>query len=254
MKYAKYIAIFVGFFCLSLPSFAAEPSEAWQLNLKAGYSLGATTPIGLPPQIRALGSMNPGFSFQAGALAGRKLGNVPWGVESGLLLERKGMRTDAVVKSYSMTMTQGAESISGRFTGNVVTEVHQLSLTLPLHATFQPLNNFQVYAGPYLSVLLSRYFGGYAYDGYLRIGDPTGNKLVLGSDEGQRGDYDFSENMRPLQGGIDLGAQWYFIPAMGLYANLAWGFTGIFESGFKTVEQTLFPIYFTLGLVWRIAL
>jgi hypothetical protein len=90
------------------------------------------------------------------------------------------------------------------------------------------------------------------YNGYLRKGNPTGEKVEMGEEESTRGYYDFSDDMRPLQFGLNIGADWRVWHQFGLYANLSWGLTGEFKSDFKTVEQTLYPIYGTIGIVYQI--
>ena len=39
---------------------------------------------------------------------------------------------------------------------------------------------------------------------------------------------------------------------IGVSADLNWGLTGIFPSDFKTVEQTLYPVYGTIGVFYRL--
>jgi hypothetical protein len=51
--------------------------------------------------------------------------------------------------------------------------------------------------------------------------------------------------------GVAVGIDWAFHRRLGLSADLSWGLTGIHHGDFKTVEQTLFPIYGTIGLFYR---
>ena len=131
------------------------------------------------------------------------------------------MKTDAKVKGYSMEMRRGDETLSGLFTGNVVTEVDEWMVTLPLQVAYNVSPNLRLKFGPYFSYVLSNNFSGYAYDGYLRVGDPTGDKVELGHVEGERGDYDFTEDLRHWQFGLDLGADWFFSNHFGAYAGLS---------------------------------
>ena len=103
-----------------------------------------------------------------------------------------------------------------------------------------------------MSLLLDKEFYGYAYDGYLRKDDPTGAKVVMGNVEGEWATYDFGSDMRNAQVGVSVGVDWAFHRRLGLSADLSWGLTGIHHSGFKTVEQTLYPIYGTIGLFYSI--
>ena len=101
-------------------------------------------------------------------------------------------------------------------------------------------------------MLTQRKFTGYAHDGYLRVGDPTGAKVTLGGDESTRGDYDFSDDMRHLQWGIDFGGEYRIWQRTAIFANLSWGLSGIHHSGFTAVEQTLYPIFASVGVSYRL--
>ena len=138
----------------------------------------------------------------------------------------------------------------GMFTGNVVTDVDMWMVTMPLQATYD-LGKVRLKAGPFLSYLLSSNFSGYAYDGHLRVGDPTGTRVDLGTEEASRGTYDFSDDLRKLHFGVDVGADWQFSRRYGAYADLSWGLIGAFKRDFKTIEQTLYPIFGTIGLVYK---
>jgi len=218
---------------------------------RMGYSLGGTMPLGMPETIRGLNK----YKFRRNvtlALDAHKPLSGRWGVMGGLRLEGKTMETDARVKNYNMEMRQSYETLSGRFTGNVVTKATTWGLTLPVQATYEVGDNVKLKLGPYVSYLLSNSFNGYAYDGYLRVGNPTGDKVELGSDEASRGDYDFSDDMRKWQFGLDAGVDWRFSTRIGIYMGLSWGLTGAFKKDFKTIEQKMYPIYGTIGITYKL--
>jgi hypothetical protein len=58
--------------------------------------------------------------------------------------------------------------------------------------------------------------------------------------------------MRRFQTGIAIGADWQVYKALGLSLDLNWGLNGIFRKDFDTVEQTLYPIYATIGVFYRL--
>ena len=150
-----------------------------------------------------------------------------------------------------MEIVKGGERMAGRFTGDVTTKTTEWMLTLPIQAVLH-INKVDLRVGPYLSYLLNREFSGWAHNGYLRVDDPTGAKILLGEEANERGDYDFSEHMRRWHWGIGVGADWRFGKRMGAYAELNWGVTPTMKSNFHTIEQKLFPIYGTLGLTYRL--
>ena len=217
--------------------------------VRAGYSLGGTTPVGMPATIRKLSKFSPTTNIEIALDAYKPLKN-KWGLMGGFHLENKGMDIDAEVKNYHMAMRQSDETLEGVFTGQVVTKVKQWMLTLMLEATYDVSSKVRLKLGPYLSYLGSNDFSGYAYDGYLRVDNPTGNKVELGTDEASWGTYDFTDEMRKAQFGFEGGVDWYFDKRFGAYFDLSWGVTGIFKKDFKTIEQTLYPIYGTVGLTY----
>ena len=218
---------------------------------RIGYNLGGTAPIGMPATIRSLDKYTLKGSFTI-ALDAYKPLTGKWGMMAGFHIENKGMKTDARVKNYHMEMRQGGQSLEGVFTGNVVTDVEQWMVTLPLLATYDISSKVRLKLGPYFSYVASKNFSGYAYNGYLRKGNPTGLKVELGNEDGSRGNYDFSDDMRRWQFGIDAGADWYFSKRWGAYAGLTWGLTEVFQKDFKTIEQAMYPIYGTVGVIYSL--
>lgn len=219
-------------------------------NLRFGYGIGGTAPMGMPATIRSLESyrLEPNFTLGLGVY--KQLNN-RWGLTTGLHLENKGMNIDAKVKNYHMSIIKGGQSLDGYFTGMNTSEAEMWMLTLPLQATYSFSQDLHLKFGPYLSYINKPVFRGYASDGYLRVGNPTGTKVMLGSDEGSRGTYDFSDSMRSLQFGFMFGAEYYFHRRWGMFADVSWGVTGVFKKKFKTIEQTLYPVYGTLGVSYR---
>ena len=225
--------------------------DSLQLRIRAGYSIGATTPIPLPETIRSIDGYRLTPSFMVGFDAMLPLRG-KWGVALGLHFENKGMEGDVTTKAYHMELVKGDSRIEGLFTGHVKQKVTQWMLTIPLQATLQLGRKVTLKGGPYMSVLLSSDFSGIASDGYLRQGDPTGAKILMGSKEDEWASYDFSDEMRRMQFGIGIGADWQVYRRLGVSADLNWGLTGIFPGDFKTVEQLLYPIYGTIGIFYRL--
>ena len=225
--------------------------DSLQLRIRAGYSIGATTPIPLPETIRSIDGYRLTPSFMVGFDAMLPLKG-KWGIALGLHFENKGMEGDVTTKAYHMELVKGDSRIEGLFTGHVKQKVTQWMLTIPLQATLQLGRKVTLKGGPYMSVLLSSDFSGIASDGYLRQGDPTGAKILMGSKEDEWASYDFSDEMRRMQFGIGIGADWQVYRRLGVSADLNWGLTGIFPGDFKTVEQSLYPIYGTIGIFYRL--
>lgn len=225
-------------------------TDSIQLKARVGYSIGGTSPLPLPETIRSIDSYSLTPSFMVGFDAMLPL-SPKWGVMAGLRFENKGMKATVITKAYYMEVTKGDQQMAGLFTGRVDQKVKQWMLTVPVQATLTLSRKVMLKGGPYVSFLLSKEFSGIASDGYLRKDTPTGAKILMGKVEGEWATYDFSENMRSVQFGVGVGVDWQVFKGWGISADLNWGLTGVFPSNFKTVEQTLYPIYGTIGVFYR---
>ena len=174
-----------------------------------------------------------------------------WSIHSGVRYELGSMNVDSRVKNYDIEVVRGEESLSGIFNGNVRIKTTQRRISIPVQAQYDFSNEFKLRGGLFMGWLTSRKFWGWAYDGYLREGSPIGAKIDMGRDPGDRGDFDFDHNMRHMQWGIDVGADWQIHHRWGLFADLTYGLSGIFKSDFHSV-QTLRPMYGSLGIIYRI--
>lgn len=249
MKKILFIAAIFSFFN---SQFSICRADSLDVRIRAGYNIGGTSPLPLPATIRSIDAFRLTPSPMVGAdITFLNLFPARMGVRLGLHLENKGMDADVTVKSYSMEMKKGNSQISGLFTGHVSQQVTQWMLTVPVSFRFQ-VSSFTFKVGPYFSLLLKKEFNGIASDGYLRQGDPTGPRIKIGNKEGEWATYDFSDEMRSLQWGLSLGLDCQIERHFGLSVDLNWGLSGIFNSDFKTVEQTLYPIYGCIGLFYNL--
>ena len=249
-KNIAYIILIAASWFVGCPAEAGS-LDSLQLKARAGYSIGGTTPIPLPETIRSIDSYSLTPSFMVGLDAMLPL-TQQWGIMTGLRLENKGMKATVTTKAYFMEVVKGDQKMSGLFTGRVEQEVKQWMLTVPVQATFTLSRRVILKGGPYVSFLLSKGFSGIASDGYLRKDSPTGPKILMGNREGEWATYDFDNDMRGVQFGVGIGVDWRVYKCLGVSADLNWGLTGIFPSNFKTVEQTLYPVYGTIGMFYRL--
>ena len=249
-KNIAYIILIAASWFVGCPAEAGS-LDSLQLKARAGYSIGGTTPIPLPETIRSIDSYSLTPSFMVGLDAMLPL-TQKWGIMTGLRLENKGMKATVTTKAYFMEVVKGDQKMAGLFTGHVDQKVKQWMLTVPVQATLTLGRKVMLKGGPYVSFLLDKEFGGTASDGYLRKDSPTGAKILMGNKEGEWAIYDFNDDMRSLQFGIGIGIDWQVHKRLGVSADLNWGLTGVFPGDFKTVEQTLYPVYGTIGVFYRL--
>ncbi len=235
---------------MSTPILAGDNDRGFSVKARVGYNIGGTAPLSVPATIRSIDSFRLTPSVMIGADVNFLLTD-NWGVMTGLRYENKAMDTEVTTKGYRMEVVKGDSKIEGLFTGHVKQEVTEWMLTLPILGTYQIGESVTLKAGPYFSLLLNKDFSGIASDGYLRQNNPTGPRINMGNKEGEWATYDFSDELRNIQMGLTIGADWQILQHFGLSTDLNWGLTGIFNKDFKTVEQTLYPIYGTIGLYYN---
>lgn len=251
MMTKKIILLSVIIMMIALPSQGEDFFEDISLSARVGYSIGGTAPIIMPASIRKLNSFDLQQNITLGLDAHKRFDG-KWGAILGLYLDDKGMRTDAQVKNYHTSIERDGSEISGMFTGDVLAHTRQWMINVPILATYSISNKVDLLGGAYLAYVFSRTFNGYVHDGYMRVGDPTGARIDFGHNIGERGEYNFSKDMRRFQYGLKVGADWHFSRLLGAYADISWGLNGIAQSKFKTIEQTLYPIYGTVGLTYKL--
>lgn len=221
--------------------------------VRAGYTFGGTTPLPLPNEIRAINEFSP----KGGATIGvdiYKMFGKRWGASMGWHFFYEGFHTSADVKNYKMSLTMDGNTMSGYFTGTDVTNTDMWGMTIPILATLRMSPRWNFSFGPYFSTYFKRNFSGLGYDndkgvGYLRVDDPTGEKIYM--DRTNAATYDFTDNMRTWNAGIEFGFDWKACKHMNVFAKVDWGLTNIWEKDFDAVAFKMYPVFATFGLAYR---
>lgn len=217
-----------------------------EYEVKAGFNIGGTAPMPLPEEIRALTGYNSLINFSIEGNVTKWLdAQKKWGVSLGVRLENKGMEATARVKNYSMEIIDGGSRLKGNWTGRVKTKVKNSYLTIPILATYRLSPRVKLNAGPYISFLTQGDFSGHVYDGYLRKDNPTGTKVEFKDDK--VAPYDFSDDLRTFQWGIQAGADWRAFKHLNVFGNLNWGLNNVFKKDFNTISFAMYPIYLNVG-------
>ena len=227
----------------------AQNGKKISFNVRAGFSVGAATPVGIPVSIRKIESYNPGFQPALEAGFGYRF-TEKFGFATGLRFEQKGMTTEARVKGYYTTFNEtnsdGTHSVTGYFTGGVKTKVKNSYLTLPLHLTYHNNSSFTFKAGGFVSLLLDNRFSGDARDGYIRNETPVGEREDIDA-----ASYDFSENVRRINAGVEIGSDYRLSSSLFVSANLNYALTPLMEPGFRSIDFGMHNIYLNLGIGYR---
>lgn len=93
-------------------------------SVQAHFSIGGSSPMGFPQEIRKINSYNPTLQLGLEANATKWLDqNKDLGIRLGIAVEGKGMSTSAEVKNYFTEIIQDNSRIKGYYTGTVQTDV-----------------------------------------------------------------------------------------------------------------------------------
>lgn len=225
--------------------------NGWGYGYRLGFTIGGITPVPLPAEVREMMTFSPNGAFMQ-EIYGYKLFKEKFGFYFGERLAIEGMNVEARVKNYHMSIEQGGDYISGYFTGVDKTEAKLISVKIPIEFMARVNSRLDLRVGPYIQINLHREFKGEVYDGYLRENTPTGQKIIFS--DGSKATYDFSEDVKKTCFGAEVAADFQIKNGFGIFANLDYGFRSVFPDDFETISFKMYPIFFSLGLSYRIEL
>ncbi|MDD6553455.1 MAG: porin family protein [Prevotellaceae bacterium] len=254
----KKTIFLLGMALLALPAIAQTDRDnslinaskkGWDFEVRAGLNIGGATPVPFPREIREVKSYNPKLNGAIAGIATYWFGDdgkrSPWGLSTGLKLEEKRMSTKARVKNYHTTVVDEGNYMTGYWTGNVKTNYSSTLFTIPVDVNYRFNDRWRVWAGLYASFQVDGSFDGEVHDGYLRNLTPTGEKAEF--KDGKNATYDFSDDLRKFQWGLEIGGSWRAYKHFNVNANLAYGPENIFHSDFNTISFRLHQIAFNIG-------
>jgi hypothetical protein len=256
MNSVKLFSLVLVFVCFqrgiaqeNIPADNSAESPALMYSVRAGINIGGTTPMNMPASIRGVESYSPGVMPVLGGEAYYRL-HEKIGIDIGLYLEQKGMFTEAKVKNYFTTFQSGDEhhyqEVTGYYTGTVATRMRHTYLTVPLHISYWVGENYRIKAGLFASCLLHAKFEGTAQEGYIRDMSPVGQKIGIANAR-----YDFSDDVKSLNTGIDIGLDYYIKQHFLATAHLQYGVSSVMRSSFKSIDFDMYHLYLGLQIGYR---
>lgn len=220
-------------------------SDRLTYRFSVGTKIGGAAPIPIPRVIRSVEGYSPHYPFFIGGKANYAIDN-KWGVSLGLTFEGKGMNAEADVKGYKTTFNANADptkNVRGYYTGRISTNVQNLYLSVPIQATLRLNDNWSLQAGPYISFAVQKKFFGEATNGYLRNLEPTGNRIEIDVAK-----YDFKDDVRTIDVGMSVGANYDFGKRYFALAQFDYGFNSIMKTGFETISFGLHNVFLNVGV------
>lgn len=238
-----------GLFLAQQVNAQTQEPKTWHVEIEAGTKIGGASPLSLPVEIREIKSFRPAMPFFAGIKANYAI-DQRWGVRTGLVFDGKGMKTEANVKGYKTTFNAAedpTQNVQGYYYGDISTNVENLYLTVPIQATYELSERWNVQAGTYVSFAVMKRFYGEAIKGYMRDEDPTGDRVGI-----ENAAYDFRGSVRNIDVGMSVGGKYRFAKRYFALAQFDYGFNNIMKTGFESISFNLHNIYMNVGLGMRL--
>lgn len=236
---------------LLLPSFVAaqENSKLWHVAAHGSILFGASTPLPVPQEVKAVYTWYPKLNPSIGVTVARQFGGKynDWGLYSGISCEFKGMEATTMVRDLAIAMGEGEDVLTGSFSGDNLTMIRNGYLTFPLGVSYKvPTKKFSIQAGLYASLLLQGSFK-VIIDGAMKnedLDEPLALDLL---------EFDFSDRFRPMDFGASISFATYPWERVGFTAGLNIGLISIVRKDFNAIPFKLHNVFGSVGITYRLS-
>ncbi len=227
----------------------AQNKNDIEYNVGLGFNIGGTMPIGMPAEVREIGSYMPTANIQIGGYA-TKMFNDRWGARVGIRLEQKGHNVEIDVKNYRMMLNIGAGDElglkSGFFNGTIKNKNQFTYLTIPVGAVYRLNSKWDFRVGAYMSYAIDKSFEGNVLKGHIR---ETPLTPIIGISQA---DYDYTDDLRRFDAGAELGASLRVWRDLAVNADLSWGFIKTLSPSTRKIDMDNYNIYLNIGVSYRL--
>ncbi|WP_373775187.1 porin family protein [Porphyromonas loveana] len=240
---------------LAAQSLAQQSTPSlWNFAVRAGLHVGATTPVPTPRALDHIYVWYPHLNPMIQLSASRRLqADSPWSVSAGITFEKKGMEATTRVKDMQAAIISDSpyagsadEEYSGLFTGDNNTLIRLGYLTVPLQAVYHTLSDrLLLRGGIYASLLLESTFK-VIIDGTMVYDDP-----LLGVDQLELRQLDFSDKIKGADFGLVVGADYYFTERLGAFADVTFGLLPVTGSDFRAIPYAMHNVFACVGFTYR---
>ncbi|GHT09285.1 membrane protein [Bacteroidia bacterium] len=232
-------------------SFEGNARESWEYKIQAGYNIGGSSPLPLPAEIRTIEKYSPDVFAPHLAVEATRWLNAQWGISAQIALDNKGFTVcDQVKNLYTEIKIDGnPDPQTGNFTGKNTTKVRNGYFTVPITVSYRTADRWLTQLGIYTAYLYHPHFSGTASDGYIRRGNPTGEKIDV-----PHASFDFSSEQNRFDYGLTLAEEWKFSKSFALRGQINWGLRSLFPSDFTGMSFNIYNIYGMLGVSYLLVL
>lgn len=248
----KYILL-LGAVVACMTAFSQQQNDfkpEFKNYILAGYNFGGTPPTPMPNTVRKINAWWPQFNPSLGYELDYVF-NGKWGVGAALKIDYKGMGIKSeVMYMHTIVDIEGGDKtghFEGLFVGHNKTIVQNGYFTLPLHAIYYPDKNWKTQLGVYFGYLFHPGFSGEVTDGYIRTPDATGEKIAIDT-----ATFNFDDELRKFDFGLQAGAERKVSKKIAISGNLSWGLLPLFPKSFHGMDFSMYNVFFTLGISYKL--
>lgn len=245
----KYLSVLFGCWITPITLVAqvdTTKSNRNHLEFSAGTQIGATTPLTMPNAIRSIDAFKPSLPFYLGVQYNYFLKNNV-GIKSGIIIEGRGMYTEATVKGYYTKFESGdQQAVTGYYYGTISTHFKNIYLSLPLSLHYNT-NSWQHFIGLNASLAIYKQFSGQALEGYIRDTQPTGEKIGMSNVS-----YEFNNSVRNFNLGVHLGTQYKVYKNLYAQAQVNFGINNTLSNQLETISYSMHHLYLSCGLHYKL--
>jgi hypothetical protein len=245
----KIKSLFIGIFCcFSILFLQAQSNDLWQLNVNIGYNIGGTSPLPFPAEIRKINTFSPEVFAPHFAVETTRILDEHWGISAQIGFDYKGFSVSDEVKSLytEIYLENNPEPQTGNFTGKNTTAIKNAYLTIPILASYR-YADWTSQLGIYTAYLIHADFHGSASEGYIRKGNPTGEKIEV-----PFASFDFSGEQNRFDYGLLAAEEYKLSPHFAVRGQVAWGLRPLFPSHFSGMPFKMWNIYGTIGISYAL--
>lgn len=246
-KYILLLTLLLGSASILLAQQSSDKAQnsRFKHSVYIGYNIGGLAPVSFPNTIRKINSYSPGpspgFGYELNYTLHKK-----WGIGIGARIDWKCMSVRDNVQYFHTLVSVDGSAIEGDFSGTNTTNVRNVYLAIPVQATYFSDNNWRLKLGFYMARLIRPSFYGSVSDGYLRVGNSLGEKIII-----DHTTFSFNDNQRSFDFGIAAGAEKVVYKKLAVKADLQWGLQPVFPKSFNGISFNMYNIFGTLGIAYH---
>ncbi|MDR1372728.1 MAG: PorT family protein [Dysgonamonadaceae bacterium] len=223
-------------------------AQILEYSVELGVNAGGSMPVPFPNEIREIQKWQPEWFAPHIAMETLYKFNDRFGIAVQMAFDRKGFTVVSRVKSmYSEIKTEGGVLNTGNFTGKNTMRVQNSYLSIPVFAVIC-YNRWKSGLGLYAAYCTHASFKGKADDGYIRIGNPTGEQIEI-----QSAHFDFSQNINRPDFGLLLFTRRQCSRNLAITVEAGCGLSAVFSSEFSALPFGMRNICIMTGINYSVS-